>query len=128
MTIRQAYDVDVVVQTYYEQEQSKPTSPYFFFSYLIHISNRSSSTIQLLTRHWNIWDPGSGKYTVAGEGVVGKQPIIAPGDFHEYRSFCQLRAPFGKMDGFYTFEDPNTGGTFKVKVHTMNFQYPIALN
>ncbi len=128
MTIRQAYDVEVVVQTYYEQEQSNPTAPYFFFSYLIHIKNRSAHAVQLLSRHWDIYDPGSGEQTVEGEGVVGKQPVIAPGEFHEYRSFCQLRSPFGKMDGFYTFEDPKTGVTFQVKVPTLIFQYPTALN
>ncbi|HSL71150.1 MAG TPA: ApaG domain, partial [Longimicrobiales bacterium] len=60
-------------------------------------------TAQLYWRHWYITDPVAGPSEVQGEGVVGEQPVLAPGDVHEYESFCVLESPRGSMEGYYRF-------------------------
>ncbi|TXC78577.1 Co2+/Mg2+ efflux protein ApaG [Luteibaculum oceani] len=128
MNIKDKYKVKVSVQTAYQADQSNPTAPYFFFSYTIAIENHHNNPVKLLSRFWEIWDPGSENHFVEGEGVVGKQPTIEPGEDFQYSSFCHLRSPFGKMEGYYTFEDQITGETFFISVPALWFQYPIGLN
>ena len=77
----------------------------WFFLYTITITNDGSETVQLLTRHWIITD-GNGKVEeVRGPGVVGKQPILKPGESFEYTSGCPLTTPFGVMEGTYQMVD-----------------------
>lgn len=73
------------------------------FSYHIRIENVGSETVQLMTRHWDIWDSIGEATEVDGEGVVGEQPVLQPGAVHEYESFCILKSPSGWMEGRYQF-------------------------
>ena len=93
--------VRVNVTSQFDPQRSEPANNQWFFLYTIAITNESDETVQLLTRHWIITD-GNGKVEeVRGPGVVGKQPILKPGESFEYTSGCPLGTPFGVMEGTY---------------------------
>ncbi len=95
--------IRVTVRPLYLPEQSRPTQGHFLFAYFVRLENVGRETVQLLRRHWIIEDAAAGTNEVEGEGVVGEQPVLAPGAVHEYQSFCPLRAPRGSMHGTYRF-------------------------
>lgn len=93
--------VRVQVESRYDPERSDPSRNQWFFLYTITIANEGTETVQLMTRHWIITD-GTGKVEeVRGPGVVGKQPILKPGESFEYTSGCPLTTAFGIMEGTY---------------------------
>jgi ApaG protein len=96
-------DLRISVRPTYVEDHSKPADGQYVFSYAIRIENVGSETVQLMTRRWLIWDSIGEETVVEGEGVVGEQPVIAPGAVHEYESFCVLKSPSGWMEGHYTF-------------------------
>jgi len=93
--------VKVSVETMYQPEYSNPANDHFMFAYKINIENVGSTAVQLLRRHWSIFDSNGTKREVEGEGVVGLQPIIEPGSSHEYVSGCNLKTDTGSMKGTY---------------------------
>lgn len=105
---------------------SDPADGTFVFSYQITMNNEGDSAAQLLFRHWRIHDSAGDDSMVDGEGVVGEQPVLHPGDSHEYRSYCVLRSPVGYMEGHYTFVRPD-GEEFKVAVPRFHLNGPIVL-
>lgn len=91
----------VEVEARYSAEHSQPSANHWFFLYTIRISNEGAETCQLISRHWIIRD-GTGRIEeVEGDGVVGEQPVLEPGDSFEYTSGCPLPTPFGSMEGSY---------------------------
>ena len=84
-------------------EQSRIEAGKWFWVYHIRIENDSDHTVQLLTRHWRITDGRGAVNLVEGEGVVGEQPVLRPGQSRDYVSGCRLRTPTGSMEGHYTF-------------------------
>jgi ApaG protein len=106
--------VRVTVRPRFSAQHSEPAEPRFVFIYRIRIENVGDRTAQLLRRQWHIHDDAEGDTEVEGEGVIGEQPVLAPGDVHEYESFCVLRGPSGSMEGSYTFE--SVGRQFPVRV------------
>ena len=96
--------ISVTVETVYQPEHSNPMQEYFVFEYTITIKNESPYTIQLLRRHWTIFDCSGVIREVEGEGVVGSQPVIEPGKSHVYSSGCNLKTTIGKMVGTYQME------------------------
>lgn len=95
--------VTVRVAVNFLPEQSRIEAGKWFWVYHIRIENGGQQAVQLLTRHWRITD-GAGRVSkVDGEGVVGEQPMIAPGRSHDYVSGCPLTTPHGSMEGYYTF-------------------------
>lgn len=107
--------IRITVLPTYAPEHSDPDEPRFVFVYHIRIENVSSRTAQLLWRHWYIHDDSAGDSEVEGEGVIGEQPILAPGDVHEYESFCVLRGPTGTMRGYYEFRAAD-GSSFRAEI------------
>jgi ApaG protein len=93
--------VRVHVESEYAAERSQPSQNQWFFLYTITISNEGRETVQLLTRHWIITDATGRVEEYQGPGVVGKQPILKPGDSFTYTSGCPLNTPFGVMQGTY---------------------------
>ncbi|UYY77120.1 Co2+/Mg2+ efflux protein ApaG [Sphingomonas sp. R1] len=93
--------VVVRVSVSYLPEQSEPHRGRWFWAYHIRIENEGPVTVQLLTRHWIITDGRGLRHTVEGEGVVGEQPMIAPGGSFDYVSGCPLSTPSGSMQGTY---------------------------
>ncbi len=109
-------DIAISVETQYQPEHSNPLSNKYLFAYRITIENNSDFTIQVLSRHWYIFD-SIGKYEeVIGEGVVGEQPIIPPGESHQYISCCPLRSALGRMHGSYTCQRMDNDESFDVDV------------
>lgn len=120
--------IRVTVDTEYQQEYSNPVQKHYVFTYQITIENLSDKTIQLLSRHWDITDITFPKREVEGEGVVGKQPILEPGQMHQYVSGCNLNSGFGKMEGYYIMERLVDGKRFKVKIPKFEMVVPFKLN
>src|SRR5437868_2464818 len=101
MEILTTSGVEVKVETFYHQGHSNPMKNEFVYAYRITLFNRNSFTVQLLRRVWIISDANSDVQTVEGEGVVGRQPVIYPGDSYQYVSGCNLTTAIGKMEGLY---------------------------
>lgn len=101
--------IRVTARPRYSRAHSSPDANRYVFIYRIRIENVGDSTVQLLWRHWYIHDDVGGDSEVEGEGVVGEQPVLAPGESHEYESFCILQGPTGSMQGYYEFQ--RTDGT-----------------
>ena len=95
--------IRITVRPTYLRERSNPLVGQYVFAYHIRIENVSDVAAQLRTRRWLIHDEAAGDTVVEGEGVVGEQPYLLPGQVHEYRSFCVLKAPTGWMEGAYRF-------------------------
>jgi ApaG protein len=91
----------VKVESQYDPSRSRPHQNQWFFLYTVRIANEGSVTVQLLSRHWLITDADGEIQEVRGPGVVGEQPILAPGQSFEYTSGCPLTTPFGSMHGTY---------------------------
>ncbi len=107
--------VTVRVAVSFLPEQSQPEAGKWFWVYHIRIENGSNETIQLRTRHWRITDGRGMVNHVDGEGVVGEQPTLRPGQSHDYVSGCPLATPHGSMEGFYTFTDEG-GEPWEVRI------------
>lgn len=95
------YDTRVEVQTSYISDQSEPDEQRFVFSYTITIENHGGIPAKLLTRHWYITDADGNVQEVEGDGVVGEQPHLKPGDGFRYTSGTVLKTPVGSMHGIY---------------------------
>lgn len=108
--------VTVTVEPEYRQDESSPQENRFVFSYTVTVTNDAESSLQLLSRYWKITQ-GHGKVQeVRGNGVVGKQPVIAPGHGFRYTSRAVLESPVGVMQGNYTCIDPATQESFDVPI------------
>ncbi|OZA92319.1 MAG: Co2+/Mg2+ efflux protein ApaG [Erythrobacter sp. 34-65-8] len=101
------HGITVRVAVNFLPEQSQPDSGRWFWVYHIRIENGGDEPVQLLTRHWRITDGRGMVNLVDGEGVVGEQPMLAPGQSHDYVSGCPLTTPHGSMEGFYKFHRAN---------------------
>ncbi len=95
------HGVRIQVMAQYSPEQSQPLQNQWFFLYTVQISNESVETVQLISRHWIITDGNHHVKEVRGLGVVGKQPVLDPGESFQYTSGCPLSTPFGSMRGTY---------------------------
>jgi ApaG protein len=120
--------VKVSVETEYQPAYSSPSQFHYVFTYRITIENQSEFTVQLLSRRWNIVDAGYMARTVEGDGVVGQQPILEPGQSHQYVSGCNLKSGIGKMEGDYTMERIVDGTRFEVRVPSFHMVAPMRLN
>jgi ApaG protein len=119
--------IRVHVESEYAPERSQPSQNQWFFLYTITISNEGPDTVQLLTRHWIITDGTGHIEEVRGPGVVGKQPVLAPGESFTYSSGCELTAPFGVMEGTYQMATDG-GDTFDVKIAPFTLSEPYTVH
>lgn len=97
--------ISITVETFYNKEQSNPLLNEFTFAYRISIDNFSNFPIKLIRRHWQIFDSNGTHRDVEGEGVVGQQPILEPGESFQYISGASIRTDIGKMIGKYQMEN-----------------------
>jgi ApaG protein len=128
MTAAVTEGVKVSVLTEFQPEYSNPSQGHFVFTYKIKIENESDYTIQLLRRHWYIHDTNGIVRQVEGEGVVGQQPVIEPGECHVYTSACNLNMSIGKMVGTYLMERIIDGRQFRVQIPDFTLIAPFRLN
>ena len=120
--------VKITVRTQFQAAHSRPDMKHFLFTYNIIIENKSEYTVQLLQRHWNIFDSNGDTKIVEGEGVVGQQPVIAPNDLYEYESACVLTTDMGKMDGNYQMIRIADKEKFIVEIPEFQLIAPARLN
>lgn len=120
--------VKVTVTTNYLPDYSSPAQQHFVFAYKINIENNSEFTVKLLRRHWFIHDSNGIVREVEGEGVVGQQPVLEPGESHEYVSGCNLKTGIGKMRGTYLMERLVDGRQFQVVIPEFVLIVPYKLN
>lgn len=123
-----ATGIVVNVQTKYEGNFMQGQSMRYAFSYRISIVNNSSKTIQICSRYWDIFDALNTVEVAKGDGIVGLQPTLAPGDIHEYSSGCVLHSHFGMMKGYYNVLSIEDDVLFRVKVPTFKLVASFALN
>jgi ApaG protein len=119
--------VRVVVEGAYVAERSSPRDAHYFFAYRIRISNQGEETVQLLSRHWVISDGNGQVEHVRGPGVVGEQPVLAPGESFEYTSFCPLPTAIGSMHGTYQMVTAS-GTAFDAEIAPFSLAVPTAIN
>ncbi len=119
--------VRVKVRARYSAEHSAPKENNFFFLYTVRISNEGTETVQLVSRHWIITDGTGNTREVKGPGVVGEQPVLAPGQSFEYTSGCPLSTPIGSMHGSYQMTTPE-GDAFDAQIASFTLSEPYALN
>jgi len=119
--------IRVQVTSKYLPERSAPRENEYWFAYFIRISNVGSETVQLISRHWVITNADGETEEVRGDGVVGEQPVLAPGAVHNYNSFCNLKTSVGTMHGEYIMLTPD-GQTFEARIAPFTLAVPNALN
>ena len=120
--------VKISVETIYQPEYSNPANEHFMFAYRVNIENLTENSVRLLNRHWYIFDSNGTNREVEGEGVVGQQPVIEPGDNHEYVSGCNLKTDMGSMKGSYEMERIVDGLKFRVNIPKFYLIAPYKLN
>ena len=120
--------IKISVATSFNGSYVKNYVKHYAFSYNIRIENKSKNSVQLLTRHWKITEGHNGPQYVNGAGVVGKKPVINPGEEYEYSSGCLLTSPLGAMKGSYIMIDFASTKKFHVEVPTFKLAAPFVLN
>lgn len=120
--------IKISVKSSFEGTFFKNYRKHYAFGYHITIENQSKDPVQLLARHWKIFDALNETEVVDGEGVIGKKPVLHPGDTHTYSSGCLLSSPVGAMRGYYLMINYASTEHFKVIIPTFRLSAPFTLN
>ncbi len=120
--------VEISVETFYQHDYSNPLQSEYMFAYRIAIENHNSFPIKLHRRYWHIFDSNGTYREVEGEGVVGVQPVLSPGERYQYVSGCNLRTEMGKMSGTYQMENLNSKQMFSVNIPAFEMVVPLKNN
>ncbi len=119
--------IRVSVRSDYRPDRSDPSAAKWIFTYTVRIGNEGSAPARLRARHWVITDANGEVEEVAGDGVVGQEPRLGPGEHFEYTSYCVLRTPHGSMEGSYRMERDD-GTPFEARIAPFPLVVPGALN
>ncbi|HKJ49163.1 MAG TPA: Co2+/Mg2+ efflux protein ApaG [Christiangramia sp.] len=128
MTQQVTKGIKISVETHFEGMFYKNYKMHFAFGYRITIENQSNDSVQLKSRFWEIKDALNHTETVSGDGVIGKQPVLEPGEIYTYKSGCLLTGPFGAMKGHYDMVNFSTGKKFNVSIPSFKLSATYALN
>lgn len=128
MVSKTSAGIEVKVETFYQPDFSNPLSGEYMFAYKITISNQNRFPVKLHRRHWYIMESNGSRREVEGEGVVGIQPTILPGEDYNYVSGCNLSTEMGKMFGAYQMENLDTLEKFDVPIPVFEMIVPFKLN
>jgi len=120
--------IKISVKTKFEGNRYQNYRMYFSFSYSITIENQSNDSVQLVSRHWNIFDSLNNLEIIEGEGVVGKKPILAPKKSYTYSSYGNLTSSIGSMKGFFNMINFTTTKNFRVYIPSFQLTVPAILN
>ncbi|SRR5579871_73445 len=120
--------VEISVETFYQPDYSNPMSGEYMFAYKISIDNHNNFPVKLHRRHWHIFDSNGTYREVEGEGVVGVQPTLNPGERYQYVSGCNLRTEMGKMYGTYSMENLNSKKMFEVNIPIFEMIVPFKMS
>lgn len=122
------HNIEISVEVRYWPQHSMPHENHYFFVYFITIENKSDFSVQLMKRHWDIFDSTGDKRVVEGDGVVGETPVLEPGQRFEYNSGCNLTSELGYMQGFYTLQKLLDGKELTVDIPRFDLVVPGKLN
>jgi ApaG protein len=128
MVQRVTEGVNIMVETFYQPDQSNPANSEYLFSYRITIENLTDHPVKLISRHWHILDSNGTHREVEGDGVVGRQPIIMPAESYQYTSAANLQSEIGKMYGVYHMENLYNRKKLKVTIPEFQLVAPAKLN
>jgi len=120
--------VKVSVESFYQADYSNPVNGEYMFAYRVSIENNNPFPVKLLRRHWYIFDSNAAEREVEGEGVVGVQPQINPGEKYQYISGCNLRTEIGKMYGTYLMQNLLDKQDFEVNIPVFHMVVPFKMN
>lgn len=120
--------IKISVETTFEGTFYKNYKVHYAFGYKVTIENQSKDAVQLNSRHWRILDALNNIEIIEGEGVIGKKPVLKPGESHTYTSGCLLTSPFGAMQGHYNMINFTSTNKFKVYIPSFKLSAPFALN
>ena len=120
--------IKVSVESSFEGTYYKESKLHYAFEYTVKIENQSKELVQLDSRHWVILDSLNEEETVDGEGVIGKKPVLKPGQSHTYTSGCLLASPYGAMYGYYRMINLNSTKKFNVMIPVFKLSAPFSLN
>ncbi len=120
--------IKISVLTSFEGTYFKNYKIHFAFTYHVSIENQSKDSVQLNLRHWEIYDALNNVEVVDGEGVIGKKPVIKPGENYTYSSGCLLSSPIGAMKGHFNMINFTTTKSFKVEIPAFKLSAPFAIN
>ncbi|HQR92185.1 MAG: Co2+/Mg2+ efflux protein ApaG [Bacteroidetes bacterium 24-39-8] len=120
--------VEISVEIFYQSDYSNPLNQEFMFAYRITIENHNNFTVKLLRRHWFIFDSNGEHREVEGEGVIGIQPVLKPGETYQYVSGCNLKTEMGRMHGTYLMENQHNKESFKVNIPSFDMIVPFKNN
>ncbi len=123
----QTDQINIEVETRYLDNQSDPDNQRYVFAYHITISNQSEESVKLLSRYWRITDGDQHEQEVQGQGVIGEQPDIAPGESFSYTSGTVLPSEVGMMEGHYVMQKPS-GEQFQTPINAFTLALPHALH
>lgn len=118
-------NIQITVSSAYHADQSSPEEGRYFWSYTVEIANLGQETVQLQSRHWRIRDGNGRVQEVRGDGVVGKKPVLKPGDTFQYTSGCPLETSQGIMSGTYAMRT-QAGEEFEAEVPAFSLDSPQA--
>jgi ApaG protein len=118
----------VNVEVFYQPEYSNPLQSEYMFAYRITLENYNPHPVKLLRRHWHIFDSNGVYREVEGEGVVGVQPVLQPGNSYQYMSGCNLSTDMGKMKGVYEMENLDLRKKFQVLIPEFEMIVPAKAN
>ncbi len=118
-------DIQVTVEPTFIDEESSPEDSRYFWAYTIEIANLGGEVVRLRSRHWQITDGNGRTEEVRGAGVVGKQPVLKPGETFAYTSGCPLTTPSGIMVGTYQMQNER-GETFSIEIPAFSLDLPDA--
>jgi ApaG protein len=120
-------NIRVEVLSRYSAENSRPLEDNWVFQYTVRITNQGPETVQLISRHWIITDGSQRTEEVKGPGVVGEQPVLAPGESFQYSSWCPLKTPTGNMRGTYQMARAS-GDEFDIEIAPFALKARYAVN
>jgi len=120
--------VRIRATAFFVPERSTPARGLYFFAYRMEITNTGDDSVRLISRHWVITDGQGEVQEVRGEGVVGSQPLLRPGESFAYTSACPLSTAVGTMEGTYHMDFEDTEGGFDAVIAPFTLAAPYALN
>jgi ApaG protein len=120
--------ISITVETFYNHQESNPLMNEYSFAYRVSIDNFSNFPVKLLRRHWHIFDSNGSYREVEGEGVIGQQPVLEPGDSFQYMSGAVIRTDMGRMVGNYQMENMLNKKLFEVHIPEFDLIAPYKMN
>lgn len=120
--------IEISIKPVYQEQYSNPQKEKYVFAYYVTIRNTGEETIQLLGRHWFIYDSANQLREVEGEGVIGQTPVIRPGEQFKYNSWTEMQTTIGKMYGYYTMQRMTDGVMIDAEIPEFHLIAPFIQN